>query len=145
MNKKIVVLLVLATSSNAYSEDNTAEEIRRLTGRIEVLEREVAEFKRSLRGENTLETAKNYITQKKYEESVELLADMYKASPNGPEAAEVLYLLASCFKELKKLDKANTILEKVAGEYTGKFADRARQELRENKQQVKQDNKQLSV
>ncbi|MDR0677388.1 MAG: tetratricopeptide repeat protein [Holosporaceae bacterium] len=57
----------------------------------------------------------------------------FKANPNGSKAAETLYKLALCFKNMKEKEKYILTLQKIAASYPGEFANKATNDLKKSK------------
>ena len=60
--------------------------------------------------------------QKNYKDAAMEYLNGYKKNPNGSKAADTLYKLALCFKELSKYKESKTTLEKIIKDFPNKTA-----------------------
>jgi len=74
-----------------------------------------------------------YFMEKDYENAAIEYMKGFKANPGGSKAAETLYKLALCFKNLKDRTKYKSTLEKIVSDYAGDFKTKAAAELKKIK------------
>jgi TolA-binding protein len=75
----------------------------------------------------------SYFVEKDYKNAALAYMKGFKANPTGSKAAETLYKLALCFKQLGEEEKCISTLEKIVNDYPGDFAKKASAELKKRK------------
>jgi TolA-binding protein len=75
----------------------------------------------------------SYFIEKNYKNAALAYMKGFKANPSGSKAAEALYKLALCFKQLGEEEKCKSTLEKILSDYKGEFARKASVELKKRK------------
>ncbi|MDR2157885.1 MAG: tetratricopeptide repeat protein [Holosporaceae bacterium] len=74
-----------------------------------------------------------YFVEKDYKNAAIEYMKGFKANPTGSKAAETLYKLAICFKQLNEKDKCKSTLNKIISDYSGEFVKKASAELKKIK------------
>ncbi|MDR0753073.1 MAG: tetratricopeptide repeat protein [Holosporaceae bacterium] len=75
----------------------------------------------------------SHFIEKNYKNAALAYMKGFKANPSGSKAAETLYKLALCFKQLGEEEKCKSTLEKIISDYKGEFARKASIELKKRK------------